>query len=419
MTKTRAKPASNSGRGARARGTARSDGRSATRAKQGEWRELVESAPDTPMGRLLRRFWQPVAISDDLAPGHAMPIRVMCEDLTLYRGHGGEPYIVDHRCPHRLTLLHTGWIEGECIRCRYHGWKFDGTGQCVEMPAEEPGFPAKVKIRSYPAADYGGIVFAWMGDAAPPPLPRKPELERDYGVKWASTQIWPCNWFQRIENSMDAVHVSFVHQDTAFGEVLSYTVPTLRYEETPWGLRQYATRSSNNVRISNFSFPNCNHIVVPTGKPANGGSVHPWTDIFNWFVPVDDEHTAFYTARSAPIQGPEALELRERLSAADRYNPTEEAEKLFKGILPADNTGDTATALVNAQDYIVQVGQGAIADRSRERLGKSDEGVIFLRKIFRRELAAIKAGKAPKRWVPNEAFSHLPVPPNVPLAPDP
>ena len=418
MTKAQTKSASSSGRCTRTR-AAKSNGKSTTRAKQGEWRELVESAPDTPMGKLLRRFWQPVAVSDDLAPGHAQPIRVMCEDLTLYRGQDNEPYIVDHRCPHRLTLLHTGWIEGDSIRCRYHGWKFDGTGQCVEMPAEEPSFPPKVKIKSYPAADYAGIVFAWMGDGPPPPLPRKPELERDYGVKWASTQIWPCNWFQRIENSMDAVHVSFVHQDTGFGDVLSCTVPTLRYEETAWGIRQYAARSSNNVRISNFSFPNCNHIVVPTGKPANGGSVHPWTDIFNWFVPVDDEHTAFYTARSAPIEGPEANGLRERLSAADRYNPTEEAEKLFRGIMPADNAGDTATGLVNAQDYVVQVGQGTIVDRSRERLGKSDEGVIFLRKIFRRELTAVKAGKRTKGWVPNEDFSHLPVPPNVPLAPDP
>ena len=99
--------------------------------------------------------------------------------------------------------------------------------------------------------------------------------------------------------------------------------------------------------------------------------------------------------------------------------PADDAEQLFRGILPADNTGDTATALVNAQDYIVQVGQGAIADRSRERLGKSDEGVIFLRKIFRRELAAIRKGKPTKRWLPNEDFARLPVPPNVPLAPDP
>jgi 5,5'-dehydrodivanillate O-demethylase len=398
---------------------AKANGAGRTHSRKEALRELVESAPGTPMGRLLRRFWQPVAISDDVAPGHAIPIRVMCEDLTLYRGRGGKPFIVDQRCPHRLTLLHTGWIEGDCIRCRYHGWKFDGGGQCVEMPAEEPGFPPKVRITSYPAADYGGIVFAWLGEGAPPPLPRKPELERDYGVKWASTQVWPCNWFQRIENSMDAVHVSFVHRETGFGEVLSYAVPALRYEETEWGIRQYATRSSNNVRISNFSFPNCNHIVVPTGRPSPDRPPHPWTDIFNWFVPVDDGHTAFYTARSAPVRGPDAERLRARLDGADRWNPADHHDEVFRGIMPGDNSGETATALVNAQDYVVQVGQGAVVDRARERLGRSDEGVIFLRRIFRRELDAIKAGRPTKSWVPKQEFSRLPVPPDVPPSPDP
>ena len=388
------------------------------KAKKGVWDELVQSAPGTPMGKLLRQFWQPVAISNELAPGSAMPIRVMCENLTLYRGENGAPYIVDHVCPHRLTLLHTGWVEGDCLRCRYHGWKFDGRGQCIEMPAEEDAFPPKVRITSYPAADYAGIIFAWMGDGAPPPLPRKREMERDYGVQWASTQVWPCNWFQRIENSMDAVHVSFVHRETGFGEVLSYAVPTLRYEETEWGIRQYASRSNSNVRISNFSFPNCNHIVVPTGKAHGSPAPRPWTDIFNWFVPVDGEHTAFFTARSAPIRGADAEVLRDQLAATDRWNPADHAEELFKGNMPSDNSGDTATALVNAQDYLVQVGQGAIVDRSRERLGKSDEGVIFLRKVFQRELAAIKSGKPTKRWNQFEDFARLPLPPNVPPAPD-
>jgi 5,5'-dehydrodivanillate O-demethylase oxygenase subunit len=386
--------------------------------KQENWSELVQAAPGTPMGNLLRQFWQPVAVAADIGPGKTLAIRVMNEDLTLYRGHSGQPYVVDQRCAHRLTLLKTGWVEGEEIRCRYHGWKYNGAGQCTEMPAEDASYPAKVRITNYPAQDYAGLIFAYLGDGEPPALPQFAELGRSYGVQWSSSMVWPCNWLQRIENSMDAVHVSFTHQETAFGETLSYTVPALAYEETDWGIRQSAARSKDNVRISDFSFPNCNHIVVPTHLPkAKNTPPQPWTDVFNWFVPIDDEHTAFYTVRSSPISGEVAREFSDWLTQADRYDPADYADELFAGIMPDSHAGNTATALVNAQDYITQVGQGAIVDRSRERLGASDEGIILLRKILRREVAALAAGTA-KAWTHKSGFAGLPVPPGVPLAPD-
>ena len=117
--------------------------------KTNGWDDFVRTGPGTLMGRLLRQSWQPVAVSSALSQGRAMPIRIMGEDLTLFRGVSGQPYIVAGRCAHRLSLLHTGWVEDECIRCFYHGWKYDGTGQCVEMPAEDEGFADKVKITSY------------------------------------------------------------------------------------------------------------------------------------------------------------------------------------------------------------------------------------------------------------------------------
>lgn len=386
-----------------------------------DWRVLAGAGPHTPMGQLLRRFWQPVALSTDVEVGKAIPIRVMGEDLTLYRGHSGQAHVVAHRCAHRLTLLHTGWIEGECIRCRYHGWKYDSNGQCIEMPAEDATFPPKVQIVHYPATDYAGVVFAYLGAGKAPRMWQFAELGRDYGVHWASSMIWPCNWFQRIENSMDAVHVSFTHQESPFGETLSYDIPTLAYEETEWGIRQIATRSANNIRISEFSFPNCNHIVVPTQLPnQNGDKPQPWTDLFNWFVPIDDTHTAFYTVRSSPIRDESvSSNFASWLSSTGKYDWDDHADELFRGIMPDDHAGDTGTTLINAQDYIVQVGQGAIVDRSRERLGKSDEGLILLRKIFWRELAALKRGSPGKVWRPREGFAHLPVPPNQPPSPDP
>ncbi|MSP39778.1 MAG: aromatic ring-hydroxylating dioxygenase subunit alpha [Deltaproteobacteria bacterium] len=385
-----------------------------------EWSELVQAGPRTPMGMLLRKFWQPVAVSSELKVGKAMPIRIMNEDLTLYRGESGKPHIVADRCAHRLTLLYTGWVEQECIRCRYHGWKYDGGGQCVEMPAEDATFASKVKILSYPAREYAGLVFAFMGQGEPPEFAHKAEIDRNYGIKWALSMIWPCNWFQRIENSMDAVHVSFVHQESRFGQSLSYTVPSLSYEETEWGIRQIATRAANNVRISEFNWPNCNHIVTPTQfKPQGETKLFPWTDLFNWFVPVDDGHTALFSVRSSPIRGDVAQESQAWLFSRDKYNPAEYDEELFKGVMPDNDAGQAGNALVNAQDYIVQVGQGAIVDRSQERLGKSDAGVILLRKIFHRELDAIKKGLPGKAWKPRKGFARLPVPPNVPASPDP
>ena len=112
-------------------------------------RDFVHTGPGTLAGRYLRMFWQPVYYAVDLPAGRAVPIRIMSEDFTLYRGEGGTPHVVAFRCAHRGTQLSTGWVEGDCIRCFYHGWKYDGAGQCVEQPAEDAGFASKVKIKGY------------------------------------------------------------------------------------------------------------------------------------------------------------------------------------------------------------------------------------------------------------------------------
>ena len=353
--------------------------RSASRRvhKSHGWDDFVRTGPGTLMGQLLRRCWQPVAVSSSLSPGRAMPIRIMGENLTLFRGVSGQPYIVADRCAHRLSLLHTGWVEDECIRCFYHGWKYDGRGQCVEMPAEDEGFAEKVRILNYPAKEYAGLIFAFMGAGEQPAFPRKAELDRDYGIQYAFSFIWPCNWLQRLENSFDATHVSFVHRRTALGSKVSTDIPVLRYEETEWGIRQIAERSPDNIRISEIAWPNCNHIVTPDGPRP---SENPWTDVFNTFVPVDDEHTAQFSARSTPLKGEAVNEYKKWAASSPRYNPADDSEKLFREAPYFDF--HNSVQLVAAQDYIAQVGQGAIVDRSQERLGKSDAGIILLRKIF-------------------------------------
>ncbi len=251
------------------------------------------------MGMLLRRFWHPVATGASLAPGTARALRVMCEDLTVYRGESGTAYLIGGRCAHRRTVLHTGWVKDDQIRCMYHGWRYDGAGQCTEMPAERNAKPELVRIPGYSLHEYSGLIFAYLGPGEAPPfdLPRKDALEQagmDISVR---ADVWDCNWLQQAENSLDASHVSYVHQwptPTRLGEEIGSTPPVLEYEETPAGIRQTAIRP-NGIRISNWTFPNNNNVLAAPPRPGD-----PWINTSGWAVPMDDERTLRFTLTAYP-----------------------------------------------------------------------------------------------------------------------
>lgn len=370
----------------------------ADEARLQRFRELTETARGTPMGTMLRQFWHPIGLSRSVEPGKARAVRILSEDLALYRGHSGKAYLVTNRCAHRLTKLHTGWIEGDDIRCMYHGWKFDGTGQCVERPAERPGTEKTVRIRAYPVHEYLGIVFAYFGDGPAPEfdLPRKPKLEGDDVLIFTRTEVWPCNWLQHAENSLDAVHVSFAHmmgKVGAFGDAITTEIPSLDYVETTAGIQQTATRNiggKQQIRVSNWTFPYGNHVSVP-GRKAN----EPWTDSCNWMVPIDDTHTLRVSLRGSPSTTPEQdAEFKSYFAEMENYSSAALHDELFAGKYPEDDL----IGLTSAQDYVVLVGQGAIVDRASEMLGQSDRGVATLRRILWRELDAIRAGQTPKQW---------------------
>lgn len=357
---------------------------------------LTQSAPDTEMGRLLRKFWHPVAPSDTVKPGSARAIRIMGEDLTLYRGESGAPYLVASRCAHRGTQLYTGWVQGEEIRCVYHGWKYDGRGQCTEAPAEGAATATRIRIAAHPLREYSGLVFAYMGEGAAPEfdLPRKDAYEAPNLLIFSRAQIWPCNWFQQVENSMDAVHVSFVHHvgfAGPFGQIVTQAIPSLDYVETEAGIRQIATRGAGNVRISDWTFPNCNHIITP---PRNPGE--PWIHRGIWNVPVDDTHVMKFSTYVYQSKGPEKdRETREYWDRYASYDPAEHHEALMAR---KEFPEEPILQLTQAQDYYATVAQGAIADRAHERLGKSDAGIVLLRRIFWRELDALRDGRPAKAW---------------------
>jgi phenylpropionate dioxygenase-like ring-hydroxylating dioxygenase large terminal subunit len=364
-----------------------------------QFKQLTECGKGTPMGRLLRTLWQPVALAESVPVSGAVPLLIMGEELTLYRGSSGALHLVDGRCAHRRTLLHTGWVVGEEIRCVYHGWQFNGKGACVHRPAEANTGMPRTQIAAYPVREYMGLVFAYMGEGEPPEfdLPRKPLLERPGTLVANGRERWDNNWFQQVENSLDAVHVSFVHQALTvgpFGQAVTGAIPELSYEETASGIRQTAYRSATNVRVSDWTFPNNNHITVPGLTPED-----PWIDVFVWAIPNDDLNTTRFMIYGQQPGASEASQARfnEYFAKYGKYDPAEHHVELFSSRV-WNNPEDTFVGLTAAQDYLSIRGQARVTSRVDEILGRSDLGIVTLRKLFWRELELQEAGQPTKSW---------------------
>jgi 5,5'-dehydrodivanillate O-demethylase len=382
-----------------------------TNARKVEQAKLFgETSADSLMGKLLRRFWHPVARVETLPKGRARAIRILGEDLTLYRGESGEFHLVGARCAHRGTVLQTAWVEGEELRCMYHGWRYDGTGLCTEIPAERQARARMPRIAGYPTRSYAGLVFAYMGELPVPEfdLPRKDAFEDPARHIVALEQVWDCNWFQQVENSLDPLHIRFAHRwgkQTHYGDgrMMSAT-PELSYSETASGVRQSATtEAKGRPRISDWIFPNNNHLTVPGAVKGD-----PWTELCAWTVPVDDVTTIRFRAYSFPAScGPQARAVAE---GDPTYNPADHREALFDTEDPAHHKAMDVADLqfFTAQDYVAMRGQGVVADRVNENLSVSDAGVLFLRRLFLREMEAIRLGKPTKQWTRPDEEVELP-----------
>ena len=379
----------------------------ADRPAGADYTDFVHTGPGTLAGQYLRRFWQPVYRAEDLPPGHAKPIRVLGEDFTLYRGEGGTPHVVAYRCAHRGTQLSTGWVEGDCLRCFYHGWKYDHTGQCVETPAEDPSFPPKVKIQSYPTEEYLDLIFAYLGDGDPPPLPRFPELEDlEQGVRDVYTYTWPCNYFQALEN--DPFHGDWVHRES-YVNAGRVGTPQASCEETEYGYVTHVTRPEATKWPEahlHFHMPNATHAT----RTAPELGREAWREAIAWRVPVDDEHLVSFGVNLTHVTGDARAQYEERQRAREErtrgLTPAPVlGEAVLRGELRIEDVPDRqadAGRLFNLQDYVSQVGQGTIADRRRERLGRVDLSVIMLRNLWRRELRALAEGRPLKQWARSE-----------------
>jgi len=361
--------------------------------------EFVHTGPGTIAGRFLRRFWQPVGCSHEIAPGQALPIRIMDEEFTLYRGESGTAYLVGNRCAHRGTQLSAGWVEDECIRCFYHGWKYDGSGQCVEQPAEGESFAQKVRVPSYAVQEYIGLIFAYLGEGEPPPLPRYPKFEdSDISLDVAALRRI-CNYFNNIENSLDNAHVRFVHRrhrDAAQDQVVLGD-PIISVEESEWGIKRYVKYPDGKDLTFFFGMPNINYI--------NGQVVDPVikrADVMVFKVPVDDENHIHFEVRAIAMTGERGrawIEERREMRAKAEQDRPELVRAILAGKLRLSEVDPNRIDFVMLEDEIAQTGQGAIAARGNEHLGRSDRGVFLLRKIWERELRNLAEGRPVKQWV--------------------
>lgn len=366
--------------------------------------DLARTGPGTPMGRFMRRFWMPVMRAEDLSNGEAKPIRVMSEDFAVYRPQSdpngdGAAQIIDYRCPHRGAMMHLGWVEGNDIRCVYHGWKFDCTGQCNEQPAEEAGFARKVRIGTYPTREFMGLIFGFFGEGAPPAFPPYPLPLAEGIIENQVPPVVPCNWLQCFENSMDEVHVAFVHKIGGSHSGI-YDLPEIAAEETDWGMIRYGRRG-NEERISLHYMPNCTRVIVPpmAGLESAGG----WRELYLAFVPVDDEANMWFITNLVGVTGEAAVAYQ---AARQRYLERQAAAGSSLDLAQKVMDGKVRFAdidhpdRVRVQDFAVQAGQGKIADRSNEYLGKSDTAIILWRRIVERELRAMQTGRNIKQWTP-------------------
>jgi 5,5'-dehydrodivanillate O-demethylase len=369
----------------------------ATRKRQAgksDYRDFAHIGPTTLAGRFLRRFWQPVYVAKDLAPGIPVRIKRFDEYFTLYRGESGAFHLVGDRCPHRLTQMSLGWVEGERIRCFYHGWVFDGTGQCLEQPAEKEGFARKVRIEAYPAQEYLGLVFAYFGEGKPPELPRFPELEIDRGILSATAHGVPCNYFQRIENDLDETHLHFVHK-VSIDAVDAFThVPQIKVRESDYGIYREGHRpkaGGTEVRYGHYLMPNTLLVDLPPSPENEDWAIH-----LAWRVPVDNESMITFTAarRRAPQPGAtKPTEEEKKWKSTDYY-----VDEILAGRMRIQDIDPDYPRIFVVQDNVALAGQGRLVEREKERLGQSDAGIILLRKLWGRELKSLAQGKPLKPW---------------------
>jgi len=383
---------------------------------------ITRTGPGTPMGEYLRRFWIPALGSHELAAPDCPPLRVrlLGENLIAFRTTFGEVGLVQNACPHRGASLFFGRNEEEGLRCVYHGWKFDTTGACVDMPSEpaESNFKTKVHATAYATTERGGIVWAYLGRAElRPELPHYEWTLVPEGHVRISRRVQECNYLQAIEGGIDSSHVPFLHgvldpvRRSAPNQMYLYgdTAPRLRVTRTPYGFAYGAERNAEADsfywRFTPFLFPFFTVIPGFTITPETPTDVDPrqLTYSGHGWIPMDDENCWMFTYSwnsGRPLAEDEGhpahfveLDPRTRkatVNASNDYQIDREVQR---------TTTFTGIANGSLQDGAVQESMGPIFDRAKEHLGTSDFAIITLRNMYLEGVREVLEGGEP--FVPN------------------
>ncbi len=376
---------------------------------------ITRTGPGTPGGELMRRYWHPVALSAELAQGSApIPVRLFSEDLVLFRDEKGRVGLMARACPHRCTDLSFGRIEDGGLRCLYHGWLFDVSGKCLEMPAEPDNTPMLNEVRNlaYPCIEAGGLIFTYMGKGEPPQLPDYEFLRSDEAHRFLKRSVINCNYLQSLEGEYDPAHLSFLHRpltkkdtrpvpgtDKGYSADMYYKEdrrPLLDYQVTDYGVRIFSVRKSAEntkyVRITNFIMPNFAAIVGNEGRVGEGYSVH-------FHVPIDDTHHLRFDYVYNRVQPVDKAKYEKRLSndvGPDGITKRALDNRYFqdRGLMTTDNFTGMGDSF-NVHDAFATESQGPTQDRSKENLGTTDVIIARVRKLLLEAVDEVESGRVP------------------------
>jgi phthalate 4,5-dioxygenase oxygenase subunit len=379
---------------------------------------LTQTGPGTPCGRFLRSYWQPIAAAEEMPSGGApLPIRIMGEDLVLFRDDKDRLGLIGQFCPHRGTDLSYGRVEDGGLRCLYHGWLFDINGKCIDQPAEpkDKKFCHKVRHPGYPVQEKGGAIWAYLGEGKPPLIPDFQFLTGPEPNRLTFRVIQTCNWLQGLESSTDPAHSTYLHRrppgkpsQRSGGDVAALRgnePPAIDIEHTRFGMRIFALHNSPNgkkyLRVNNFIYP-----TVATPSTSGGEKGYQG----RWYVPIDDfSHTRFefFYSHGEPLNKERLRKNRAENVAADlrhirrpenRY--LQDREELKRG----DSYGGMGLHFPSQDAFAIET-QGPIQDRTKEHLGSTDIVIIEVRKALLKAIKQMQeGGEAPWRsYDPSES----------------
>ena len=378
---------------------------------------LTQTDPGSPCGAMMRRYWQPVALSEELPAGAApLKVKILGEELALFRDDQGRPGLIGMHCSHRGTDLSYGRVEDGGLRCLYHGWLYDICGRVLDQPGEPGGGANKSAIRhlAYPCQEVGGVIFTYMGPGEPPLLPNYEFLTVAPEYRTVVKTFYECNYLQGNEGNIDPVHLSFLHQYLSEAEVARLRVvesinatdntllakdvaPTIEVEVTHFGLRIYTTRDASAdkryLRVTNFIMPNLSAFGGST--VGDGYAVH-------WHVPIDDRHHwkyIFAFSRTSPLD--EFLRTRSRVELSADYRLGKTGGNRYQQDRASMKTHTFTGMGTNFQvhDAFATESQGAVQNRTEENLVSSDKAIVAARKLILNAIKDVQHGREPQHVI--------------------